>query len=58
VLSPRSTQIALSMETLLEFLTLSIKEVMGRLKAVDDREEALPANPVSTDDKLLFTEEQ
>jgi hypothetical protein len=46
------------METLLEFLTLSIKEVMGRLKAVDDREEALPANPVSTDNKLLFTEEQ
>jgi hypothetical protein len=58
VLSPRSTQIALSMETLLEFLTLSINEVMGRLKAVDDREEASPTNPVSADGKLLFTEEQ
>jgi hypothetical protein len=46
------------METLLEFLTLSIKEVMGRLKEVDDREEASPANPVSADGKLLFTEEQ
>jgi hypothetical protein len=32
--------------------------VTGRLKAVDDREEAPPANPVFVDGKLLFIEEQ
>jgi hypothetical protein len=48
----------LSIETLVDLLTLSIKEVTGRLKAVDDSEEVPPANPVSTDGKLLFTEEQ
>jgi hypothetical protein len=47
----------LSIETLVDLLTLSIKEVTGRLKAVDDSEEVPPANPVSTDGKLLLTEE-
>jgi hypothetical protein len=46
------------METLLDFSTLSIEEVTGWLKAVDDCVKAPPANPVSTDGKLLFTEEQ
>jgi hypothetical protein len=46
------------METLLDLSTLSIKEVTGRMKAVDDREEAPPANPDSANVKLLFTEEQ
>jgi hypothetical protein len=32
--------------------------VTGRLKAIDNREEAPPANPVFIDGKLLFTEEQ
>ena len=36
------TQIALAMETLLDFKILSIEEVMGKLKAVDDREEVPP----------------
>jgi hypothetical protein len=31
---------------------------MRRLKSVDDREGAPPANPVSADGKLLFTDEQ
>jgi hypothetical protein len=46
------------METLLDFSTLSIEEVTGWLKVVDDCVKAPPANPVSTDGKLLFTEEQ
>jgi hypothetical protein len=58
VVPKKYTQITLSMETLLDLLTLSIEEVTGRLKAVDDHEEAPPANPVSADDKLLFIEEQ
>jgi hypothetical protein len=43
---------------LLYLLTLSIEEVTGRLKAVNDREEAPPANLVSANGKLLFTKEQ
>jgi hypothetical protein len=58
VVHKKYTQIALSMETLLYLLTLSIEEVTGRLKAVNDREEAPPANLVSADGKLLFTKEQ
>jgi hypothetical protein len=57
VVPKKYTQLTLSIETLLDLSTLSIEEVMGRLKVVDDREEVLPANPVSTDDTLLFTEE-
>jgi hypothetical protein len=62
VVPKKYTQITLSMETLLNLSTLSIEEVTGQLKAMDNREEAPPANPVSnpvsTDSKLLFTEEQ
>jgi uncharacterized membrane protein YgcG len=58
VVPKKYTQIALSMETLLNLSTLSIEEVTGRLKAVDDHEEAPPANPASTDGKLLVIEEQ
>jgi hypothetical protein len=46
------------MKTLIDLPTLSIEEVTRQLKAVDDREEAPHANPVSIDGKLLFTEEQ
>jgi hypothetical protein len=46
------------METLLDLSTLSIEEVTGRIKAVNDREEAPLANPISIDGKLLFAEEQ
>jgi hypothetical protein len=44
-------QITLSMETLLDLLTVSIEEVTGQLKAVNDRKEGPPANPVSVDGK-------
>lgn len=53
---PKYSQIA--METLFDFVDLSMKEVMGRLKAVDDREEAPPTEPVAIGSKLLYTEEQ
>jgi hypothetical protein len=58
VVPKKYTQITLSMETLLNLSTLSIEEVTAQLKAMGNHEEALPANPVSTDSKLLFTEEQ
>jgi hypothetical protein len=57
IVPKKYTRIALSMETLLDLSPLSVEEVTGRLK-VDDREEAPPTNPISADDKLLFTEEQ
>jgi hypothetical protein len=46
------------MLTLLDLLALSIEEVTGRLKAVDDRDEALPTNSITSDGKLLFNEEK
>jgi hypothetical protein len=58
VIPKKYTQITLSIETLLDLSALSIEEVTGRLKAVDDRNEALPTNSVTSDGKLLFTEEQ
>jgi len=45
-------------EMLLDFFELSIEEVMGRLKAVDNREQLSPSEPVTIGGKLLFTEEQ
>lgn len=45
------------METLVDFEMLSI-EVTSRLKAVDDREEAPPTEPVAIGGILLYTEEQ
>jgi hypothetical protein len=58
IVPKKYTQIALSMETLLDLSTMSIEEVTGRLKAVDDHEEVPLANPISANGKLLFTEEQ
>ena len=56
VVPPQFAQIALSIETLLDMSTLSIEEVTGRLKAVEDRAEA-PAR-TTAGGQLLLTEEQ
>jgi hypothetical protein len=45
-------------EMLLDFFELSIEEVMGRLKAIDNHEQLSPSKPVTIGGKLLFTEEQ
>jgi hypothetical protein len=58
VVPKKYSQIALAMETLLDFEDLTIEEVMGRLKAVDDREEAPPTESVTISGKLLYTKEQ
>jgi len=55
VIPKKYTQIALAMETLLDFEHLSIEEVTGKLKAVDNGEEVLPAEPDTISGKLLFT---
>jgi len=56
VVPPRFAQIVLSIETLLDMSTLSIEDVTGRLKAVEDRAEA-PAR-TTAGGQLLLTEEQ
>lgn len=62
VVPSRYTQLALSIETLLDTAELSIEEVVGRLKAADDQDvTSLPAvaeDPVLSGGKLLLTEEQ
>jgi hypothetical protein len=40
VVPPKYSQIALSIETLLDTATLSVEEVTGRLKTVDERSDA------------------
>jgi hypothetical protein len=57
IVPKKYTQIALSLENLLDPSTLSIEEVMGWLKAVDDRVEAPPTNLIFVNGELLFTEE-
>ena len=56
VVLPRFAQIALSIETLLDLSTLSIEDVTGRLKVVEDHAEA-PARAAASV-QLLLTEEQ
>lgn len=51
-------QIVLAMQMLLNFEDLSIEEVIGRLKAMEDNEEVPPIKLVAISDKLLYTEEQ
>ncbi|XP_062182044.1 uncharacterized protein LOC133886315 [Phragmites australis] len=55
VVRPRYKQLVISIEILLDISQLSIEEVMGRLKAVDD---VKPSLPQDAGGKLLLTEEQ
>jgi hypothetical protein len=58
VVPKKYSQVAIAIEMLLDFSELSIEEVMGRLKAVDNHEQLPPLEPVTISGKLLFTEEQ
>lgn len=52
-------QVAITIDTLLDTADLSIEEVTGRLKAVDDDDEpSAPDQPILSAGKLYFTEEQ
>jgi hypothetical protein len=55
VVPPKYTQIALSIETLIDMSTLTLEDVIGWLKAVDEHVEAATASAGS---KLLLTEEE
>ena len=55
VVRPRYKQLVISIETLLDISALSIEEITGRLKAVDDVD---PTPPQAASGKLLLTEEQ
>jgi len=49
-------QLAISIETLLDLAPLSIEEVTGRLKAVDDRDEHASGEEVTIGAQLYLTE--
>ena len=58
VVPKKYSQVAIAIEMLLDFSELSIEEVTGRLKAVDNRERIPPSEPVTIGGKLLFIGEQ
>jgi hypothetical protein len=51
-------QIVVAIEQFLNFEMLTLEEVTGRLKVVDNREEQALTEPVAINGKLLYTEEQ
>jgi len=55
VVPPKYTQIALSIETMLDMSTLTIGDLTGRLRTVDDR---IGATATLVGVKLLLTEEE
>jgi len=55
VVPPKYTQIALSIETMLDMSTLMIEDLTGRLRMVDD---LTGVTATSADGKLLLTEEE
>jgi hypothetical protein len=54
----RYMQIINSIETLLDFEQLTIKDITGRLKSVQDREQVLESDSTTIDDNLLYTADQ
>ena len=52
------TQLKITIETLLDFQDLTIEEVIGRLKTVDDLDDEPVHEPVFVGGKLMLTEEQ
>ena len=57
VVPKKYSQVAIAIEMLPYFSELSIEEVTGHLKAVDNREQIPPSEPVTISGKLLFTKE-
>jgi hypothetical protein len=58
IVSPKYTQIALSIETMLDMETLMIEDLTRRLRTVDERMELTATEKEKDDDKLLLTEEE
>jgi hypothetical protein len=54
----RYAQIVNSIETLLDFKQLTVEDVTGRLKAVQDRKQAPDPEPATVGGKLLYMAEQ
>jgi hypothetical protein len=53
-MAKKYTQIVMSIETLLDFEQLTVEDVTGRLKMVQDREEGSHAEPGAAGGKLLY----
>jgi hypothetical protein len=56
-MSKRYAQIINSIETLLDFEQLTVEDVTGRLKAVQDREQAPDSEQGAAGGKLLYAME-